>query len=282
MSVCPVCVSVCTRACMHAHTCAHTHARARAHTGVRTVHTCVHVLVPDTCVHTRVHVHAHQCCVTGPVVSAIQRANRGQRGPGFRRISPGAPGEEKQRWIRPAFPESGSKSLPRRGWAHQGAGLCRLPDVQPWAPLGSRSLSFSVCRVGSSWLLARRKDPCGRGGTVAAGRASGSPPPPLLLVEELPWGGTALAWRSSPRFLPAGRTQEGEGSPGAAVRHLQRRGRGMAGAARGCPPSTPTVCGGAPAFRAPEGRLCGAGAWPASGATCSVWGPPRVPGREGG
>lgn len=132
--------------------------------------------------------------------------------------------------------------------------------------------------------MARRKDSCGRDRTVA-GSGQGC----WLSSPAAPAGGrTSLgvewfsAWRSSPQFLPAGRTQEGEGSPGATVSHLQRRGRGMAGAARGCPPSTPTVCGGAPAFRAPEGLVCGAGAWPASGATCSVWGAPLGAGEGGG
>ena len=50
VSVCPVYVS----ACMHVHACVHVCTRMREHVHtracVRTVHTCVHVLVPDTCV----------------------------------------------------------------------------------------------------------------------------------------------------------------------------------------------------------------------------------------
>lgn len=178
---------MCLRACTYTHVYTYAHACAS---------TCTHVHACVQCTHVCMCSCLTRVCARSPVL--CDRSRRVcdpacQQGAAWAWVPPnipGAPGEEKQRWIRPAFPESGSKSLPG---AHQGAGLCRLPDVQPWAPLGSRSLSFSVCRVGSSWLLARRKDSCRRDRTVAAGRAAGSLPPPLLLVAELPSG-----WNGSP------------------------------------------------------------------------------------
>lgn len=201
VSVCPVCV------CMH--TCMHTHA-----------HVCACIQCTRVCMCScMTHVCAHTCaCARSPVLCDRSRrvCNPAcQQGAAWAWVLPnipGAPGEEKQRWIRPAFLESGSKSLPRWGWAHQGAGLCRLPDVQPWAPLDSLGASVSPSvkwGVPSSWHAGRTP----AGGT---GRWQGSGQGCWLSSPAAPAGGrTSLgverlsAWRSSPQFLPAGRTQEG-------------------------------------------------------------------------
>lgn len=123
--------------------------------------------------------------------------------------------------------------------------------MRAWASLGGLGASVSPS-VKWGALSSRQAERTQAGGT---GRWQGSGRGCWLSSPAAPAGGRASpgvewfsAWRSLPQFLPAGRTQEGEGPPGATVSHLQHRGRGWL-QCPGSPPSTPTVCGGVPVCR---------------------------------
>lgn len=77
--------------CALLYVCVH----AWVYTHVQHVYVCTRVHV-CTRVCTCVRVHAYQGCVTGPIVSVIQCANRGQRGPGFHRTSQGPQGKKSR------------------------------------------------------------------------------------------------------------------------------------------------------------------------------------------